>query len=189
MERSPIAIENFTVQSYGLFEVQWLLLTAGDFSTGRFNAMTISWGSLGVMWSKLTFQTVVRPVRYTYEFMEQYDSFTICAFPRQYRKALSLLGTKSGREGDKIAQAGLTPTASTQVAAPSYAEAELVLECRKTYWQDLEPAHFLIPEIDQNYPEKDYHRIYYGEVVAIFGAEHYQSGAISQNRQIIDRNA
>lgn len=189
MERSPIAIESLTVQSYGLFEVQWLLLTAGDFSAGQFNAMTISWGSLGVMWSKLYFQTVVRPVRYTYDFMERYDSFTICAFPKQYRKALSLLGTKSGREGDKIGQAGLTPTASTMVGAPSYAEAELVLECRKTYWQDLEPSHFLIPEIDQNYPDKDYHRIYYGEVLAITGTERYQNDTVLQNRQIIDRNA
>jgi flavin reductase (DIM6/NTAB) family NADH-FMN oxidoreductase RutF len=173
MERNPIAIEDFTVKVYGLFEMQWLLLTSGDYSQGHFNAMTISWGSLGVMWGRPFAQVVVRPVRYTYEFMERYDSFTICAFPRQYHQALSLLGAKSGREGDKITEAGLTPIASTCVAAPGYAQAELIIECRKNYWQDLDPSHFLNPAIARNCPQKDYHRIYYGEILAVQGIERY----------------
>jgi flavin reductase (DIM6/NTAB) family NADH-FMN oxidoreductase RutF len=175
MERSPIAIEHLTVKSYSFFEVDWLLLTCGDYSQRHYNAMTISWGSLGVMWNRLFMQVVVRPVRYTYEFMERYDSFTVCAFPREYHAALSLLGTKSGRDGDKILEAGLTPIPAACVAAPAYAEAELVIECRKIYWQDLDPAHFIDPSIAGNYPLKDYHRIYYGEVAAIQGIEKYQS--------------
>jgi len=118
---------------------------------------------------------VVRPGRYTHEFMERFDTFTLCAFPRAYHKALSLLGTKSGRDGDKIAEARLTPVASTCVAAPSYAESELVIECRKIYWQDFLPEHFLDPEIAKNYPEKDYHRIYYGEILAVQGSERYSA--------------
>ncbi|MFN2272322.1 MAG: flavin reductase family protein, partial [Anaerolineae bacterium] len=118
-------------------------------------------------------QVVVRPTRYTYGFMEQYDTFTLCAFPEAYRQALQLLGTKSGRDGDKIAEAGLTPIASTLVPAPGFAEADLIIECRKMYWQDMAPAQFLDPAIENHYAKKDYHRIYFGEVMAINGTEAY----------------
>jgi flavin reductase (DIM6/NTAB) family NADH-FMN oxidoreductase RutF len=135
--------------------------------------MTISWGSLGVMWNRPFVQVVVRPIRYTYEFMEQFDTFTVCAFPKKYHQALSLLGSKSGREGNKIAEACLTPSPASCVAAPGYEEAELTIECRKMYWQDIDPAHFLDPQIARNYPQKDYHRIYYGEIIAVQGTDRY----------------
>ena len=173
MERKPIAIEDFTVKAYGLFEVGWLLLTSGDFETGHYNAMTISWGSLGVMWNRPFAQVVVRPVRYTYEFIEQYDTFTLCAFPANYHKALSLLGTKSGRDGDKIKEAQLTAVKAKRASAPAFAEADLVIECRKMYWQDFDPKNFLDPKIDQNYPRKDYHRMIFGEIIAVEGIDKY----------------
>jgi flavin reductase (DIM6/NTAB) family NADH-FMN oxidoreductase RutF len=116
---------------------------------------------------------VVRPSRYTYEFIEQYDTFTLGAFPEECRDAMLLLGTKSGRDGDKIAESGLTPIASALVAAPSFAEAELILECRKIYWADMDAAHFLDVSIESNYPNKDYHRIYFGQIVAIYGSDAY----------------
>jgi hypothetical protein len=93
------------------------------------------------MWNKPFAQVVVRPVRYTYQFMEKYPTFTLCAFPRTYRKALNLLGTLSGRDGDKIATAGLTPEAATQVAAPVYTQAELAIECRKMLAGSTEPLY------------------------------------------------
>jgi flavin reductase (DIM6/NTAB) family NADH-FMN oxidoreductase RutF len=173
MTRELISFDDLRVRTHHLWNKQWLLLTSGDFDTGHFNAMTVGWGSLGTMWSRPFAQVVVRPTRYTYGFMERYDTFTLCAFPDDYRKALNLLGTKSGRDGDKIAEAGLTPIASTQVAAPGFAEANLIVECRKMYWQDMDPAHFLDPAIDRNYAKKDYHRIYFGQIVAILGAESY----------------
>jgi flavin reductase (DIM6/NTAB) family NADH-FMN oxidoreductase RutF len=106
--------------------------------------------------------------------MEQYDTFTLSAFPEAFRQALQLLGTKSGRDGDKITEAGLTPIASTLVPAPGFAEANLIVECRKVYWQDMEPAQFLDPAIENHYAKKDYHRIYFGEVVALLGTEAYE---------------
>ena len=126
------------------------------------------------MWGKPFAQVFVRPSRYTYEFMVKYDTFTLCAFPETYRKALELLGSKSGRDGNKIAEAGLTPIASTQVAAPGFAEADLIIECRKIYWDDLDPARFLDPSIERNYPQKAYHRIYFGQIVAIWGERSYR---------------
>ncbi len=174
MERGPIPIEKLITRPYGLFEVQWLLLTSGDFNSNKYNTMTISWGSLGVMWGRPIAMVVVRPQRYTRQFIDQYPTFTLCAFPAQYHEALDLLGTISGRDGDKIAQAGLTPQASSCVAAPSFAEAELAIECAKIYWHDFDPAHFIDPKIDRNYKAKDYHRMYFGEILAVRGATSYQ---------------
>jgi flavin reductase (DIM6/NTAB) family NADH-FMN oxidoreductase RutF len=175
MTRQPIPIERLVVKPQHLWDTQHLLLTSGDFAQGKFNAMTIGWGSIGVMWSIPFVQVVVRPVRYTYEFMERYDTFTVCAFPEKYSEALELLGSKSGRDGDKITEAGLTPVAATKVQAPGYAQAELVLECRKIYWDDMKNDHFLISKIERKYPRKDYHRIYYGQIVAVLGEERFKA--------------
>jgi len=174
MSRKLIPFDSFRVKAHHLWAKQWLLLTAGDFATGQFNAMTVGWGSLGTMWGRPFVQVVVRPVRYTFGFMESYDTFTLCVFPQGYRRALNLLGTKSGRDGDKIAEAGLTPVPSRRVAAPCFSEAELVLECQKIYWDDMDPARFLDPAIESNYPQKDYHRIYYGQILGIYGASKYR---------------
>ena len=173
MAHKQIPFDQFFVRAHHLWDKQWMLLTSGDFAEGRFNTMTVGWGSLGTMWGRPFAQVVVRPIRYTYEFMERYDTFTLCAFPERYRKALQLLGTKSGRDGDKIAEAGLTPIASTQVVAPGFAEADLVIECRKIYWNDLDPTHFLDPGIERNYPHKHYHRVYFGQIMAVYGESTY----------------
>ncbi|MBN1978845.1 MAG: flavin reductase [Anaerolineae bacterium] len=173
MTRKPISFEDLRANVHPIWSKQGMLLTSGDFSAGHFNTMTVGWGSLGVMWRRPFVQVVVRPTRYTHGFMEQYESFTLCAFPEAYRQALQILGTRSGRDGDKIAAAGLTPIASTQVAAPGFAEADLIVECRKMYWQDMDPSHFLDPAIESHYAKKDYHRIYFGEVVAVNGTEAY----------------
>jgi flavin reductase (DIM6/NTAB) family NADH-FMN oxidoreductase RutF len=175
MNRKPIRFSDLTVRAHHLWAEQWMLLTSGDFKKSLFNTMAVGWGSLGTMWGKPFAQVVVRPTRYTLAFMEKYDTFTLCAFPRAHRSAVQLLGTKSGRDGDKIAESGLTPAAAAAVAAPCFEEAELVIECRKIYWQDVEPGHFLDPAIQRNYPQKDYHRIYFGEIVAIAGADSFRA--------------
>ncbi|MFC1592282.1 flavin reductase, partial [Thermodesulfobacteriota bacterium] len=152
MQRSAISFDNLMLKSHYVWAKQWLLLTSGDITKKSFNAMTVGWGSFGTMWGKPFAQVVVRPSRYTFEFMQAYDSFTLCGFAEPQRKALQLLGTTSGRDGDKIAEAGLTPVAASAVAAPGYAEAELVVECRKIYWDDFRPAQFLDPAIADSYP-------------------------------------
>lgn len=175
MQRIPLSPESLHLRVYDLWENDWLLLTAGDFQAGKFNAMTVSWGSIGSIWGKPYAQVFVRPTRYTYEFCNQYDTFTLCAFPAQYRKALSLIGSRSGKDADKIAQAGLTPEPARLVAAPVFAEASLAIECRKIYWADLNPANFLDESIHTHYPNRDYHRTFYGEILFISATESYQS--------------
>ena len=107
--------------------------------------------------------------------MERYDTFTLSAFPEDLRPALDYCGSHSGRDGDKAKAAGLTPVAARMVKAPGFAEAELVVECRKIYFDDLEPAHFLADWIEPNYPNKDYHRMYFGEILAISGVAKYRA--------------
>lgn len=175
MKCTSIDLEKFLIAPHHCWGKHWLVLAAGDFAAGDFNAMTVAWGSFGTMWSKPFAQIVVRPTRYTYQFLERYETFTLSGLPEDYRTALDVLGTQSGRNGDKIAAAGLTPVAASRVQAPTFAEADLVIECRKMYWDDMAPEHFLRPELDANYPARDYHRIYFGEIVAIAGESSYSA--------------
>ena len=163
----------FKPKIHDIWFKQWFLLTSGDFEKGHFNTMTVAWGYFGCMWNKPVAVVVVRPSRFTYEFINGYDTFTLCAFPDEYKDDLNLLGTESGRDGDKIAKTKLNVIASQKVAAPCFQEAELILECRKIYWDDFKPTHFLDDTIATNYPDGDYHRFFFGEVLEIRGVEKY----------------
>lgn len=174
MELNQIPIKELSLKPYSLWEDQWFLLCAGDYSLKRFNSMTVSWGSIGVMWNKPFVKVVVRPTRHTYAFIDKYPDFTVCAFPEKYRKTLQILGVKSGKDMDKINSSGLTPCASTAVNAPSFSEAELVLECRKIYWHDFNPEHFIDQKINNSYSENDYHRSYFGEILCARGVDKFR---------------
>lgn len=162
-----IAVTELSVDVVNLWMNQWLLLTAGTIEDC--NMMTVAWGSIGCMWSRPFAQIVVRPQRYTRKYIEQSDSFTLCAFPEKYRKDLQTLGTLSGRNGNKLSKTGLTLKASKRVAAPSYNEATIIFECRKIYYQDMDPRGFFDKTIQDNYTAKDYHRIYFGEILSVYG--------------------
>jgi len=139
-------------------EVVWKrlgLVTAG--TKKSFNTMTIAWGTLGVLWHKPVCVVYVRPTRHTFQFMEKADRFTVSFFPRKYREALTYCGTHSGRDVNKIAETGLTPVAADGTV--HFAEARLVLVCRKLYRQDILPELFETPSLDKIYPKKDYHRV------------------------------
>jgi flavin reductase (DIM6/NTAB) family NADH-FMN oxidoreductase RutF len=170
-----IEIIDFMPKIFNLWDKQWLLLTSGDFEKQHFNTMTVSWGYFGIMWDKPVAVVVVRPTRFTYEFMEKYNTFTLSSFEKSFKKDLNILGSKSGRDGDKIAETRLTVVPSTLVAAPTFKEAELIVECRKIYSDDFKPENFLDKSFLKNYPKKDYHRMYFGEVLHISGEKNYSA--------------
>ena len=144
---------------------KWMLITAAK-KDKTFNTMTASWGGMGIMWGKPVASCVIRPVRYTYGFMEEAEYFSLTFFSEKYRDVLGMLGTKSGRNIDKIKESGLTPASDTETQATFFEEAELTIICRKIYYQDINPANFIDETIDKaNYPKKDYHRMYFGEIV------------------------
>ena len=175
MNRSDIPVEAFQVPAAQVWDRQWLLLAAGDFEKKDYNCMTVGWGGFGVMWGRPLAMVVVRPTRHTWKLMERSDSFSLSAFPENFREALSWCGSHSGRDGDKAAAAGLTAIACRSIKSPGFAEAELVVECRKSYWSDFDPAHFVDTGIESNYPKKDYHRMYFGEIVAISGTPRWRT--------------
>jgi len=142
----------------------WMLVTAG--SLGSYNTMTASWGGMGVLWNKNIAFCVVRPTRYTYEFIEKAETFTLSFFSEKYRTALNFCGTHSGRNCDKAMETGLT-AAETENGSVFFNEARLVLECRKIYFDDINPGNFIDPGIDRHYPKKDYHRMYVGEIINV----------------------
>jgi flavin reductase (DIM6/NTAB) family NADH-FMN oxidoreductase RutF len=147
---------------FKLIGQEWMLITAGNIKS--FNTMTGAWGGFGVMWGKDIAICVVRPTRHTYKFIEKSDTFTLSFFADKYKKALQYCGSHSGKDVDKIKQTGLTPVKSS-IDSVYFAEARLVLECKKIYTSDIDPKRFIDAEIDKNYPEKDYHRVYFGQII------------------------
>jgi len=148
---------------FKIMDSDWMLVTAG--TMGSFNTMTASWGAMGILWGKRIAVCFIRPVRYTYEFIERHSVFTLSFYDEGFRDALNLCGSMSGRDGDKAKAAGLTPVAASN-GSVCFGEARLVLECRKIYTHDLDPKRFLDPAIEGNYPKKDYHRMFVGEITA-----------------------
>ena len=138
--------------------------------------MTVSWGGFGTMWGKPVVTVVVRPQRHTLPFLDAGEDFTLCAFGEEYKEALTFLGRNSGRDvPDKIAKAGLTPVRADEVAAPAYAEAELVIECRKLYRGELKGKNFCDKSIIQEcYSSGDFHIFFVAEVKSINGTEKYK---------------
>jgi flavin reductase (DIM6/NTAB) family NADH-FMN oxidoreductase RutF len=154
---------SLTDNVFDLIARQWMLVTAG--ALDDFNTMTASWGGFGHLWNKDICWCVIRPQRFTFQFTEKYDYFTLTFFDEEHRDKLKFCGTKSGRDVDKMAETGLVPLASDN-GSVYFEQARLVIECRKIYYQDIDPAHFLDSSIDEEYPEKDYHRMYLGEVLS-----------------------
>ncbi|MFH1692024.1 MAG: flavin reductase [Candidatus Omnitrophota bacterium] len=140
----------------------WMLITAGNLK--KYNMMTASWGGWGVLWHKNICFCVVRPGRYTYAFLEKADYFTLSYFDSQHKGKLEFCGAKSGRDVDKMKLAGLTPVEGLN-GSVYFQEARLVIVCKKIYYQQINPENFLEASIENNYPNKDYHRMYVGEVL------------------------
>ena len=140
----------------------WMLITARDTEQGRVNAMTASWGCMGVLWNKSVCVCFVRPQRHTYGLTEREERFSLAFMNEEYRDALRLCGSKSGRDTDKLHEAGLSTVDLDGV--PVIAEAKLVLICRKLYADDLKEDSFLDRSLLANYKLKDYHRVYVCEI-------------------------
>lgn len=173
-------IEELQVNPMTMFGKDWCLICAGNERHG-FNAMTIAWGQIGAIWDRKTPKgkiiiptatVFIRPQRYTKEFFDREKLFTICAFePNQkMKKALAYMGTHSGRDGDKAKEAGLTPVYAD--GTTYFQEASLVFVCRKLYHMPLQETGFVEKQIiEENYPQKDFHEVYIGEMIKILRRE------------------
>lgn len=170
MSWKEIDIHELQINPMDMIGDQWMLITAGNEENGC-NTMTAAWGHMGSLWNlpgkkghAPTAVIYVRPQRYTYEFVEREPLFTLTFFDESKKKALGYLGTVSGRDCDKINEAGLTKVYGE--GTTWFEEAELVLICRKLYRTQLQEDGFIDREVmERNYPERDFHYVYVGEIV------------------------
>lgn len=143
---------------------EWVLLGAA--ADGKANAMTISWGGMGVLWKKNVVFVFVRHSRHTFGLMEQAETFSLSWLDDPGHKLLAYMGKVSGRDEDKIAKSGLTM--ALRDGAPTFAQATQTMVCRKLYAQDQDPALFVDRAIlDSCYTDRDWHRMYVGEILWI----------------------
>ena len=153
-----------------------VLLTVA--AEGKVNTMTIGWGTLGIQWGKPIFIAFVRESRYTKELLDKNPEFTVNIPYGQYDKAiLSICGTRSGRDMDKIQQLGLTLEEPETISVPGIRQLPLTLECKVIYRQDQDSdaineentkRYYPIPE---GWEKGDYHTAYYGQVTAAYVIE------------------
>ena len=143
---------------------EWLALTAGT-KEGGFNAMTCSWGHMGNIWNKPSIVVYVRPQRYTKEFIDREELFTVCFFD-DHKKELGYIGSRSGRDEDKVSSCGLTPV--FEEGYTYFKEAKLVFVLRKLFRSTLKEENFIDKSVvEKSYPEKDFHDMYVGEIVKV----------------------
>lgn len=153
----------FTSEIFGQFDKKWALLTAG--SKDDFNTMTISWGGLGTIWNKPVATVYVRKSRYTHDYMEKNGYFTISFYSLQYKPILGVLGSKSGRDMDKIHDSKLTVKEAGE--SVSFEEAEVTIVCKKLFRQEISSKKMPKDVVEQFYGDNDLHDMYIGEVVDI----------------------
>lgn len=149
---------------FELIGKEWLLLAAER--EAQTNAMTVSWGGLGILWRKPVAFVFVRHSRYTLEFIEKADTFSLSAFDDPGHKLLGYFGSVSGRTEDKIAKSGLTQFSHDNT--PCFEQSKLTIVCRKLFAQELLPESFTDRSILEScYSDHDYHRMYVGEVLSV----------------------
>jgi len=162
MSFKEIDVKTMQINPFTMLKDEWALVSAG--AADKYNTMTVSWGAMGIMWHKPVAVIFLRPQRYTKEFIDNLDVFTVSFYPKEYKKALGVLGSKSGRDGDKITESGLTPYFTDDTVA--FEEAHTIFVCRKLFGdQQLDPSKFADKSLDEmHYADKDYHSMYFGEI-------------------------
>lgn len=155
-----IDLKTYEKSMVSMMGEQWMLVTAG--TETKCNTMTASWGGVGVLWGAPNATIYVRPQRFTKEFLDQEDYFSLCFFPESHRKDLVFCGKESGKTKDKIKECGFHMAFDH---APYMEEATLVLICRKRYAQPMDPMAIPDEVKTKWYPQADYHVMYQGEIV------------------------
>lgn len=160
-----IDIKNLSFKPFELIGTDWMLVTAGNLQ--NYNTMTASWGGVGIMWNQPVVTTYIRPQRYTKEFIDREKYFTISFYENEFKPALQICGTKSGREINKSKETGLTP--KTFGKSIAFEQAKLVVVCEKQYVQQINLQGFLNSKIiNTSYPNKDFHFMYISKIIETY---------------------
>lgn len=158
--------KDFNENVFRMFDDSWCLIAAYDekHKSLPYNAMTASWGGMGVLWNKNVFFCFVRPQRYTKEFIDNSDYISLSFFDEDKKKALTYCGRNSGRDGDKLSEVGLNVTVSEK-GIVEFEDARVTVIGRKLFAADMKEADFIDKSVlEKNYPNKDYHTVYVCEI-------------------------
>ncbi len=141
---------------------EWMLISAGDES--GYNMMTASWGFMGEMWGNDTAIAMVRPQRYTMDYIRKSDYYTL-SFYGDNKDIHKVCGSKSGRDVNKTELTGLTPIFSDNTVY--FGEADLVIICKKQYIDTIRQENFTDKTPVKWYENKDFHNMIFGEIVKV----------------------
>ncbi|MEL3908107.1 MAG: hypothetical protein P1P64_03735 [Treponemataceae bacterium] len=159
------------IKPFSDFDERWALLASGNgLARKDWNAMTVSWGSSGILWNKQIAIVYVRPFRFTHEFTEKNAVLSLSFFPdnEASKKILQFCGTKSGRDFDKARETGLKPLLLPENTI-AFEQAETTLVCKKLYRGNIKPENFLDSSIaEKNYPNRDFHTVYICEIISAY---------------------
>ncbi|MGD0624215.1 MAG: flavin reductase family protein [Thermodesulfobacteriota bacterium] len=137
---------------------------------GRKNVMTIGWATFGFMWRKSVMMVAVRNSRFTHGIIEQADSFTVSVPSGNMQKEINFCGSKSGKDLDKFKECQLATTKAQKVSTPVLRIPGYHYECKMMYKTPMDPK-FMDKDMEDLYPQKDYHTLYFGEIVACYISE------------------
>ena len=161
---APVQIADNLIDIIGR---EWMLVTAG--TPENFNMMTASWGGAGYLWNKPVATIFVRPERYTYGFIEETGRFSLSFLGEEHKAVHKVTGSKSGRDTDKVAEAGLHPL-FIETGGIFYEETRLGLECKVLYADRIEASNFLDPALAQQWygAKGGFHKMYVAEITAAY---------------------
>lgn len=153
-------------ETYERMTDEGILIASLD-AAGKLNPMTIGWGVFGLIWGRPMFQVLVRPSRYTYQCIEHTRDYTVNVLPADLQEAATFCGTESGRDFDKMAEQDLTTLPSKHIASGGITQANIVFECRVVHHNDVQEPAFAEEIITNYYPDGDFHRVYFGQILAV----------------------
>lgn len=160
-----ISVKELDYNVFHMLDDEWALVSAKK--DGAVNTMTVSWGGAGILWGKEVATIYIRPNRYTKEFIDAGNMFTISFFGGDHKKELGYLGKVSGRDEDKIKTVGFHVEMIED--QPTFEESNLVFVCKKLYADTIKSECFLERELDEKwYPDEEYHTMYIAEIVSAY---------------------
>ncbi len=156
------------LRPFSTIQKDWMLITAGSgIGRSEWNTMTASWGSFGTFWNRPCVTCVIRPSRHTFTFVEREKLVTFSFFEPSFKHALQVCGSTTGVTTDKATAASITPVL-LEPGAVGFAESRVNLVCRKIYSSDVDPAGFADESFLENYPQKDFHRMFVCEIIRAY---------------------
>ena len=159
---------DYLKETFDVMRKMGLLLVSTD-AAGKPNAMTIGWGTIGIIWGKPIFIVLVRPSRYTHGLMEQTEDFTVNVPSADLADVVAFCGSASGRDHDKFSEKGLVAVPGKKVKSPVIEQCVIHYECNVVYQTDLNLDRLPKKILSEYYPARDLHTFYFGEILTAYG--------------------